>query len=180
MLDRLVQFDATREPPADVLAALRQVDPRAEAVWWGLRAFPAKTRTGEDTQVWKPAWLVGLVYPDPKQFRQAMEGLELFAKAPEEKKAPNRIRLWDLKRQGFHPVMAWPSGVLDSGVVFDLAFRRWVRLHESELAERQALHDADTERGLERNIATMREINRAENPSIYRYVWKGRRSILVN
>lgn len=180
-MERLFSFPEARTPPESILAELRAIDDRVDLTWLGLYGFAGKKpRNGEDTTIYKPAWMVGRVYDDPEQRRQAADGLELFGHAPVERKHLGRIRLWHLKYQGFHPTLIYPSGVLDGGLINDFQCFAWIRRHIHDIAIARAIYEADDERDLERRIEVIHDLNATNARDVWRYVWKGRRSILVN
>lgn len=159
----------------------------AEVVWLGLHGRPGKRmamRNGRpvemDTLVYEPAWMVGVVRPDSRRRRNAAEGLELFRQAPVEKRAPGRIRLWKLKYQGFRPVMIYPCRDADGGLVLDFAAHEWmVRHFYTELTDR-VLHESDDERGLEERLGQIQKMIAGDARSVWQYIWRGRRSVLLN
>lgn len=176
---KLIDYATTRDPPANVVADLRALDPRVEVVWFGLYGMPGHDAKGKDVTVFQPAWMVGHVYPDPEQLRLAIEGIRLFQDAPAPLRRDRRAFLWDLKYHGFHPTLIYPHGELDSGLVNEYRAYRWIKAHLLEEAVARACFDADLERGLEARRAMMAEIAKHDGRDVWKYVWKGRRSIVM-
>lgn len=176
---KLIDLATPRDPSPDVVADLRRVDPRIEVVWFGLYGIPGTDARGKDVTVYKPAWMLGHVYPDPQLLREAIEGIRVFLEAPAPLRRDRRAMLWDLKYQGFHPTLIYPHGMLDSGIVNEYRAYCWTRDHLLEEAAAHAIFNSDLERGLEARRALMAEIAKYNAREVWQYVWKGRRSIVM-
>ena len=181
-MEHLVEFPATREAPEHVVGGLRALDPLAEVVWWGPREFLAQLpRGGGMTKVVKPCWIIGTVLPS--DVGRAMWGRRLWRLERGGSRAdPHRgdaLRMSVLRYRGFRPALFWPHGDIDSAAVLEFQLMCWLDEHyrKEEIARRERETGGDA---LEERQRRITEAVSLEMKDIWRYVWAGRRSVLVN
>ena len=147
----------SRRAPAHILAALREIDPRADLIHLHGRF-----------------WLLGVYNPNGHQRRAAERELgrtlEHPVRTPERQ---IRIEVLTLCRdKGFRPIQLYECREPDWHIVHDFRERDWNFRHRAEQTFRERAAESDTEHGLERRKAIMREFIEAEGRSIWRTAFK--------
>lgn len=179
-MERLVDFPSTRVAPVEVLASLRRLDPTIEAFWWGPRVFRAQDAKGATINVVKPCWIVGSVLPTEMALLKWGEAITRRWPYRHRPEMYGDIRMLMLRYRGFRPIILWPHRDLDSSVVNELELRNWYEQHYLREEIDRRYRETTMEDQLAGRQAHMAEAVQAEMKDIWKYVWKGRRSILVN
>lgn len=201
-LPNSLSFPQTREVPQDVLAGLREVDPRTSVLWWGPtlevveQPIPGYRGAVRVVNVIKPAWLIGIVDPLRVGHKVAAARCDMFAKAslaqgPTESAEQFRRRCYSFRQrhklaalsyQGFVPKFFWFARDLDFELVDEYRAMAWFSEHlfetmvKKNLAE---LADDAEDLALSAKMDLMRKAVAAMMPDIWRHTFRGRRSFLV-
>jgi len=150
-----------REAPTDLVAGLREIDPRAELVYLGLGV-----------------WVLGAVSPNQERERKAGRWITLERKLPQEKQSMGRYRFarWHLDGFGFVDFFdesdLWNGRVLHEFRYADFRYR-----HNADEAFEQNLIGSDDQTDLDRRIALMLDYQSSEGLSVFNHQMRGRRSV---
>jgi hypothetical protein len=200
----VLEYSHWREPPEYVLAGLREVDPGAQALWWGTHTVHAEVQAQDPARPWKkaivaytyPVWLIGVVSPmrymhapAARRLRQ-LEDMQIPAvlvRQPEElaqwcESWRQRWRSAHLTYQGFVPKFFWPANDLDWSVVAEFEAMGWFARHLFDIVRRAELQRLELDTPSEHltgREALLRQAIAHTMPSIWRHVFRGRRSIMV-
>lgn len=159
---RYTSLPAVYEPPANVLAALREVDPTVDLVYLGLGV-----------------WVLGSVKPNA---HRARVGQRLFAgelRRPLEAQSMGRFRWARLILQGFRPIDLLDYSDIPSGrVVRDFRYADYRYRHDADAAFEENLVGSDDETGLRERIAVLMDLNNSEGRDIWRHAFGGRRNFV--
>jgi len=182
------------------------VDPRTHAIWWGphtqhveQHVDPRRPWRKEVVTITYPVWLVGIY--DPMRERNAassrrlrqLDTLQLPAQRPQNLQ-PEELADWverwrqrwraaQLEYQGFVGKFFWPAADLDWSVVVEYECMGWFARHLFEITRRAVLRDLEKKDEDSENLSARDQLIRQAiaqtMPSIWRHVFRGRRSIPV-
>lgn len=131
----MLDIQATREAPSDVVRRLRELDPSVEVICLG----------------WN-RWIVGRMRPTRDTYRIATRMLATYWKMPAAaraaKRGVQRYRFALAALQGFRPVHEYTLSELDGRVVKDFQESQWRMNHSRSdlVAEWEAAETAERER----------------------------------
>ena len=169
----MLTHDLSTEAPPHVLEGLKAVNRTAELVPLGLREITVTTPSGLLVPTWAPVWLLGTVRPNESTWN-------------ERKRVPVRggdsERMWRLVCQGFRPygdISFIPGQDLNSEVVHAFRMREWLADHEFDKQLARRLSESDDTPHLLLNQQKMRDLAEAEGKDVWRFVFKGRRSVTM-
>ena len=174
-----VTFSQTREAPGDILERLRAIDPAAELLFWGPRLADVETAPGLVLPVVVPVWLLGVVRPNGLR-RTA--GYVMLRHQDRLGAAGNRDswRYGHLLYQSFAPIAFYPFPQADVRIVDDFRLRDWLFRNAFAQEENRALLEAEGVPALELRRQQMRDKVLSEGPSLWKFAFAKRRSVVVS
>jgi hypothetical protein len=162
-----------RVPPGELVAELREIDPKAELIYAG-----------------RGKWILGTVDPNRIRERKAckMIGTILAVRSLLDVgvvDVPSRVialvayRLWyyELVRQGFRIIQAYNfQGEPTSHIAWDFRKRDWFYRHYFARELKRFEEAADADAKADAQLDKLREYLESEYESIHRFAFRGKRS----
>ena len=149
----------SREAPAHIVQALREIDHRAELV---------ELRPG--------VWILGVVVDNEERIRRGTALLEQELRKDIAYQDPGRIRFARLCMQGFGQVAMYKMSVPDGRIVEDFGERDFnYRHHLSDMLKRNE-EEMDDTAGTRRATDLLLEAARSQARSIVRIIFRRKRS----
>lgn len=179
-----LDFPATREAPPDVAERIREIDPRAIALWWGVTTShieqpdPKRPLRKKLVPFERPVWLIGFVDGGRVLNESAARRLaridavqlrpERHPVSGETESKPDfeaRCYAYHLKRrmaslhyQGFRETFFWPARDLDGGAVEAFREYDWLYRHLFEITVRAELARLEKTDGSDAQDLTDRQV----------------------
>lgn len=163
-----------REAPPEVLAQLREVDPRVRLLYMGVGSWKS-----QDGREWTgSAWQLGVVHQDVAALAETTVRLERLWPA-RDAFAQRRIEILREQREGFVGLDIVPEEDLWNGrLVADFRRADWLARHRLAQILSERTDQADTQTGMHRRIDVIREYLGAEGDSVHRHAMRRRKTFL--
>lgn len=161
-METLIETPTPRGEPSDVAARLREVDPATTLVYLGL---------GQ--------WLLGSVQPHAYRRQLADRLIANQFRLPVEERRPGVVVWGRMLRAGLRAIALYTEEEVNSGyAVLDFRRREWNWRNRPDEAFEETLARVSDERDIEERIVTILDAVHSEWRSVYRWAFRGQRSII--
>lgn len=174
-----------REPPREVVALLREVNPSAELIYRGQGRWSLGT-VRHDREIQKRCarslWAYNVLLEKAAPGAQAhvdpgARPIVLTEKARQE--LMDRLHTKRLQYQGFRLVVDFTEEMLNTGIVEAYQRARWTRRNREAAAAVEAEKSKPID-GADAQIAQVREQHDQEHRSLHRYAFRHQKSVLTD